>query len=108
MGKRLRQTYRTIAQSVGVPKLDVHLLMNHSLPGVNEGYITRDKLLNDLLRKQQERISAVGTERAGKIEGGLALHWLKLTKADMPADEVREAHRVGGETARYLDRKSVV
>jgi hypothetical protein len=40
MGKRLRQTYRTIAQSVGVPKLDVHLLMNHSLPGVNEGYIT--------------------------------------------------------------------
>ena len=84
-GNDLRQTYRTIAQSVGVPKLDVHLLMNHSLPGVNEGYITRDKLLNDLLRKQQERISAVVTERAGKIEGGLALHWLKSAKVDMPA-----------------------
>jgi hypothetical protein len=84
-GNDLRHTYRTIAQSVGVPKLDVHLLMNHSLPGVNEGYITRDKLLNDLLRKQQERISAVVMERAEKSEGGLALHWLKSAKVDMPA-----------------------
>jgi hypothetical protein len=53
--------------------------------GVNEGYITRDKLLNDLLRKQQERISAVVMERAEKSEGGLALHWLKSAKVDMPA-----------------------
>lgn len=49
MGNDLRQSYRTIAQSVGVSKLDIHLLLNHSLPGVNEGYIPREKLLNDLL-----------------------------------------------------------
>jgi hypothetical protein len=31
--------------------------MNHSVPGVNAGYITRSKLLNDHLRQQQEMIS---------------------------------------------------
>lgn len=34
--------------------------MNHSLPGVNAGYITRDSLLRDHLRKQQERIRKSG------------------------------------------------
>jgi hypothetical protein len=56
-GNDLRQTYRTIAQATGVPELDVHLLMNHSIPGVNAGYITRNKLLRDHLRNQQEAIS---------------------------------------------------
>ena len=41
----LRQSYRTIAQSTKMSKLDIHLLMNHAVPGVNEDYITRDKLL---------------------------------------------------------------
>ncbi|MGE3148131.1 MAG: hypothetical protein AB7K04_03600 [Pseudorhodoplanes sp.] len=88
-GNDLRQSYRTIAQSVGVSKLDIHLLMNHSLPGVNEGYITRDKLLNDLLRKQQEQISAVVLERAGKIENGLALRWLLSAKVAIPDGDTR-------------------
>lgn len=88
-GNDLRQSYRTVAQSVGVSKLDIHLLMNHSLPGVNEGYITRDKLLNDLLRKQQERISAVVMERAGKIKNGLALSWLRSAKAAIPDGDTR-------------------
>ncbi len=56
-GNELRQTFRTIAQSTGVMELDVHLLMNHSLPGVNAGYITRNKILHDHLRNQQENIS---------------------------------------------------
>jgi integrase len=56
-GNELRQTYRTVAQAVGVPDLDVHLLMNHSIPGVNAGYITRNKLLRDHLRNQQESVS---------------------------------------------------
>jgi hypothetical protein len=42
---------------VYVPELDVHLLMNHSIPGVNAGYITRNKLLRDHLRIQQKAIS---------------------------------------------------
>jgi site-specific recombinase XerD len=88
-GNDLRQSYRTIAQSVGVSKLDIHLLMNHSLPGVNEGYINRDKLLNDLLRKQQERISAVVLDRAGKIENRLALDWLRSAKVSIPVGDTR-------------------
>ncbi|RWE16388.1 MAG: DUF4102 domain-containing protein [Mesorhizobium sp.] len=56
-GNDLRQTFRTVAQAAGVAELDVHLLMNHSIPGVNAGYITRNKLLSDHLRQQQEAIS---------------------------------------------------
>jgi hypothetical protein len=56
-GNDLRQTFRTVAQAAGVPELDVHLLMNHSISGVNAGYITRNKLLRDHLRQQQEAIS---------------------------------------------------
>ena len=58
-GNDLRQSYRTLAQPAGVSELDIHLLMNHSLPGVNAGYITRERLLIDHLRRQQEKISAV-------------------------------------------------
>ncbi len=56
-GNDLRQSYRTLAQAAGVSELDIHQLMNHSLPGVNAGYITRDRLLRDHLRQQQQRIS---------------------------------------------------
>jgi integrase len=56
-GNDLRQTYRTVAQAAGIADLDVHLLMNHAVPGVNAGYITRNKLLSDHLRQQQEMIS---------------------------------------------------
>jgi len=56
-GNDLRQTYRTIAQTVGIGDLDIHFLMNHTLGGVNAGYITRSKLLSDHLREQQELIS---------------------------------------------------
>lgn len=58
-GNELRQSYRTLAQPAGVSELDVHLLMNHSLPGVNAGYITRHRLLENHLREQQDKISAV-------------------------------------------------
>ena len=51
------RVFRTIAQAAGVAELDVHLLMNHSIPGVNAGHITRNKLLSDHLRHQQEAIS---------------------------------------------------
>ena len=56
-GNDLRQSYRTLAQAAGVSELDIHLLMNHSLPGVNAGYITRDRLLRDHLRQRQQKIS---------------------------------------------------
>lgn len=53
----LRQTYRTVGQAAGLSEIDMHLLMNHSLPGVNAGYITRAKLLGDHLRFAQEKLS---------------------------------------------------
>lgn len=56
-GNDLRQTYRTIATPAGVSELDARMLMNHSVPGVNAGYITRHKLLENHLRAQQQAIS---------------------------------------------------
>ncbi len=58
-GNDLRHTYRTLGQAAGLSGVDMHLLMNHSLKGanVNEGYITRSKLLNDHLRTAQQRLS---------------------------------------------------
>lgn len=85
-GNDLRQTFRTIAQTAGVPELDVHLLMNHSIPGVNAGYITRNKLLRDHLRIQQEAISRkmIDAARGAKQNEGQAMAlWI-----DMPGRRV--------------------
>lgn len=43
--------------SAVISELDARMLMNHSVPGVNSGYITRHKLLEDHLRAQQQAIS---------------------------------------------------
>lgn len=56
-GNDLRQTYRTVAVAAGVSEIDCRLLMNHAIEGVNAGYITRHKLLENHLRKQQQAIS---------------------------------------------------
>lgn len=64
-GNELRQSYRTLAQPAGVSELDVHLLMNHSLSGVNANYITRHRLLENHLRDAQEKISRVVIGAAG-------------------------------------------
>ena len=81
-GNDLRQTYRTMAQVAEVSELDVHLLMNHSLRGVNAGYITRDRLVRGHLRKQQERISTaiIGVLDTGSDLG--VLDWLSNTHLD--------------------------
>ena len=68
-GNDLRQTYRTVGQVAGVNDVDMHLLMNHSLPGVNAGYITRNKLLGGHLRKQQQAISRLIIETAAQTFG---------------------------------------
>jgi hypothetical protein len=91
-GNDLRQSYRTLGQAAGVSELDIHLLMNHSLPGVNAGYITRDKLLRDHLRKQQERISAIVTERARDRDNSACLPW--LVSGDMYAAATEEFKKV--------------
>ncbi|MDP3747461.1 MAG: hypothetical protein Q8Q88_10485, partial [Phenylobacterium sp.] len=81
-GNDLRQSYRTLAQIAGVSELDVHLLMNHSLPGVNAGYITRDRLLGGHLRKQQGRISQVVMDSIGKTPDNEIARWLRSGRID--------------------------
>ena len=58
-GNELRQTYRTVGQIADISDVDMHLLMNHSLPGVNAGYITRSKLVGTHLRVAQQKLSDV-------------------------------------------------
>jgi hypothetical protein len=87
-GNDLRQTFRTIGQAAEVSEIDIHILMNHSLQGVNAGYITRSALLEDHLRRQQERISraalhAVETSRSKRRSA--ILRWLQSAKAELLA-----------------------
>jgi site-specific recombinase XerD len=79
-GNDLRQSYRTLAQAAGVSELDIHLLMNHSLPGVNAGYITRDRLLRDHLRQQQQRISELVVHSVAVKHDPLLVRWLGCAK----------------------------
>jgi hypothetical protein len=77
-GNDLRQTFRTIATTAGVSDIDAKLLMNHAIPGVNAGYITRHKLLENHLRGQQQAISsAVFTALSASMIQTLSLQdWL--------------------------------
>ena len=77
-GNDLRQSFRTLAQAAGVSEFDARLLMNHALPGVNAGYITRHKLLHDHLRMQQEAISRtiMRVPRAAASQPGPIQAWL--------------------------------
>ena len=71
-GNDLRQSYRTLGQAAGLSEIDMHLLMNHSVPGVNAGYITRAKLLGDHLRAAQEGLSAFIIDHGTRKKGGVA------------------------------------
>ena len=113
-GNDLRQSFRTIATAAGVSEFDAKLLMNHALPGVNAGYITRHKLLEDHLRRQQQSISSTVFAGLGSMlaENLTVREWLgrgaarrplqrfELLKVDSKASvEVTERRRVfqGGE-----------
>jgi hypothetical protein len=64
-GSDLRQSFRTIATAAGVSEFDAKLLMNHTIPGVNSGYITRHKLLEVHLSAQQQQISSAALSALG-------------------------------------------
>jgi integrase len=78
LGNDLRQTYRTIAAIADVSEVDAKLLMNHAISGVNQGYITRHKLLEDHLRARQQAISTAmfGTMRGASERGSVIEVWL--------------------------------
>jgi len=109
-GNDLRQTYRTMGQVAGLSEIDMHLLMNHSLPGVNAGYITRAKLISGHLRVSQEKLTAVVLD-GGKLE---AAKWPNLpsrligdprrdpTLPDPRSNKAREARFWAVEAPRLL------
>jgi integrase len=81
-GNDLRQSFRTLGQAAGISDLDCHLLMNHSVQGVNPGYITRSKLIADHLRQQQEKISQLiigSVVGRGRRPSALLSLWLNST-----------------------------
>jgi integrase len=93
-GNDLRQTYRTVAQTTGIADLDIHLLMNHTVPGVNAGYINRSKLLSDHLRQQQEMISGKIVEalrRRSNENRGERATWPFAPARAVLVDVLREA-----------------
>jgi hypothetical protein len=106
-GNDLRQSFRTFGQIAGVSELDCQLLMNHSIQGVNPGYITRSKLIGDHLREQQEKISRLITGSVvgcGRRPSVLLSRWLNSTSRvllkdllDADPDAVRS--RVGARSA---------
>jgi integrase len=92
-GNDLRQSYRTLAQAAGVSELDIHLLMNHSLPGVNAGYITRDRLLRDHLRQQQQRISELIAHSVLVERDPSIVRWLGSANVDETAGRTETKHQ---------------
>ena len=94
-GNDLRQTFRTIATAAGVSEIDAKLLMNHAIPGVNAGYITRHKLLEDNLRSQQQTISsAVFAALGTSITQDHALQkWLRSARPGARLDAANSAER---------------
>jgi hypothetical protein len=88
-GNDLRQTYRTMGQVAGAGDVDMHLLMNHSLPGVNAGYITRAGLVDTHLRKVQQAVSGAIVDCIRK-RGYKADRWpfvpvIKVLREELPA-----------------------
>jgi hypothetical protein len=71
----------------------MHLLMNHALPGVNPGYITRSKLMRDHLRAQQENLSLFilgAVVGRGRKPGADLSRWLNSTSRTLLEDLMTE------------------
>ncbi|WP_297323591.1 integrase arm-type DNA-binding domain-containing protein [uncultured Bartonella sp.] len=95
-GNDLRQTYRNLGVVAGVDHLNMHLLMNHSLPGVNAGYISRNRLTETVLRDAQQAISDVVMAEAAKDD-----------KAEVKQDEV-EAKKKTTAILNWLNSSRVI
>lgn len=69
-GHILRHTYRTIAQRIGIDKIDARLLLDHTVPGIDGVYIHETALFDRLLgaqEKMSEAISGLLTPHVGYV-----------------------------------------
>ncbi|AWO93264.1 MULTISPECIES: tyrosine-type recombinase/integrase [Bradyrhizobium] len=105
-GNDLRQTFRTIATAAGVSEFDAKLLMNHSIPGVNAGYVTRHKLVEDHLRSQQQAISTVVFSALGDSlkEHKALINWLGPDASRRAVSQVRLEPNTLGEQQERIQR----
>jgi integrase len=100
-GNDLRQSFRTIAAEAGVAEPVAVLLMNHALPGVNGGYINRNKLVEVYLRSQQQRITSTIFQSLGdaRVENPNLLNWIGRGPARQIAlnavDDENHKHHLG-------------
>ena len=58
-GHILRHTYRTVAQRIGIDKIDARLLLDHNVPGIDGVYIHEKALFDRLLASQEQMTSAI-------------------------------------------------
>ena len=66
--------------------------MNHTIPGVNAGYIDRSKLLSDHLRQQQEMISRkIVVALRGRLSKTEAAAWPLVPARAVLIDILRDA-----------------
>jgi integrase len=65
-GHILRHTYRTIAQRIGLDKIDARLLLDHTVPGIDGVYIHEKALFDRLLEAQEKMSKEIGKLLRGK------------------------------------------
>jgi hypothetical protein len=79
-GDDLRQSDRTLGQAAGLSEIDMHLLMNHRLPGVNAGYIISAGTTPRKDDKPRERVwPKLASRRIGDEAG--SSHWQAVRPA---------------------------
>jgi len=58
-GHILRHTYRTIAQRVGLDKIDARMLLDHKIVGIDRVYVHEAALFDRLLASQEQMTTAI-------------------------------------------------
>lgn len=58
-GHILRHTYRTIAQRVGLDKIDARMLLDHKIVGIDRVYVHEKALFDRLLASQETMTAAI-------------------------------------------------
>jgi hypothetical protein len=104
----VRQTYWTNAQVAEVNDVDMHLLMNHSLPGVNASYNTRAKLVETHLRQAQQVISGQIFDGISGARKGTVIWPTGSCKALLRNDIPARLNTVRGKAAQKCSRNMAV